>query len=96
MIFALSRRICPGSPYTPSWNGAGEDLGRALGDSDRGRWKLDECLRLIIPFFSALQTELMAFLALIRFATELAGRKARRMGWTGLADEMIKAGWFDT
>ena len=29
-----------------------------------------------------------------RFATELAGRKARRKGWNGLADEMARAGWF--
>lgn len=32
----------------------------------------------------------------IRFATELAGRKARRKGWDGLAEEMTKAGWFET
>lgn len=30
-----------------------------------------------------------------RFATELAGRKARRHNWNGLADEMTGAGWFD-
>ena len=30
-----------------------------------------------------------------RFATELAGRKARRRGWEGLAEEMARAGWFD-
>ena len=30
-----------------------------------------------------------------RFATELAGRKARRNNWDGLAEEMIRAGWFD-
>lgn len=30
-----------------------------------------------------------------RFATELAGRKARRRSWKGLADEMARAGWFD-
>lgn len=30
-----------------------------------------------------------------RFATELAGRKARRKGWDGLAEEMNKAGWFE-
>lgn len=32
----------------------------------------------------------------LRFATELAGRKARRREWTGLAEEMIQAGWFDS
>ena len=30
-----------------------------------------------------------------RFATELAGRKARRKDWAGLADEMAQAGWFE-
>ena len=30
-----------------------------------------------------------------RFATELAGRKARRKGWAGLAEEMAGAGWFE-
>ena len=29
-----------------------------------------------------------------RFATELAGRKGRRKGWAGLAEEMAAAGWF--
>lgn len=31
-----------------------------------------------------------------RFATELAGRKARRNSWAGLAEEMVQAGWFDS
>lgn len=42
MIFALSRRLCPGLPYTPSWSG--EDAS-ASSEDGRGRWKLDECLR---------------------------------------------------
>ncbi|KAF8686794.1 hypothetical protein AX14_003805 [Amanita brunnescens Koide BX004] len=70
MIYALSRKLCPGHPYTPITGG--ED--KKATDSDRARWRLDECLR---------------------FATELAGRKARRHNWDGLADEMIRAGWFD-
>jgi sugar/nucleoside kinase (ribokinase family) len=75
MIYALSRRICPGAPYTPSAGGR-EDLDGAgkANDDVRARWRLDECLR---------------------FATELAGRKARRKTWDGLADEMMRAGWFD-
>ncbi|GLB40380.1 putative pfkB family carbohydrate kinase [Lyophyllum shimeji] len=68
MIYSLSRRICPGSPYTPSWTG--NDLDASSPESERGRWRLDECLR---------------------FATELAGRKARRRNWDGLADEMVNA-----
>lgn len=42
MIYSLSRRICPGSPYTPSWTG-GDANGSS--ESERGRWRLDECLR---------------------------------------------------
>ncbi|KZT30102.1 hypothetical protein NEOLEDRAFT_1144570 [Neolentinus lepideus HHB14362 ss-1] len=72
MIYALSRRILPGAPYTPS---AITRDGPVVDTKDeKGRWRLDECLR---------------------FATELAGRKARRKGWAGLADEMRRAGWFD-
>ncbi|ESK94643.1 pfkb family [Moniliophthora roreri MCA 2997] len=68
MIYALSRKIAPGPPYTPG-GGSNDSL---LDPNDRGRWRLDECLR---------------------FATELAGRKARRRQWDGLADEMTRAGW---
>jgi hypothetical protein len=42
MIYSLSRRICPGSPYTPSWTGEGAN---GSSESERGRWRLDECLR---------------------------------------------------
>ncbi|KAF9003966.1 hypothetical protein BDQ17DRAFT_467964 [Cyathus striatus] len=70
MIYALSRRIMPGLPYTPAWAGEEADSKEA----DKGRWRLDECLR---------------------FATELAGRKARRRTWTGLSAEMTAAGWFE-
>ncbi|KAG6899956.1 hypothetical protein C0993_004857 [Termitomyces sp. T159_Od127] len=43
MIYALSRRIAPGLPYTPSWTG--EDPNATIPDFDKGRWRLDECLR---------------------------------------------------
>ncbi|KAJ3564311.1 hypothetical protein NP233_g8379 [Leucocoprinus birnbaumii] len=75
MMYALSRRICPGAPYTPSAGGReGSNAGGRAVDDVRARWRLDECLR---------------------FATELAGRKARRKTWDGLADEMMRAGWFE-
>lgn len=75
MIYALTRRICPGAPYTPSAGGREDsDGGGKTTDDVRARWRLDECLR---------------------FATELAGRKARRKTWEGLAEEMVRAGWFD-
>lgn len=32
----------------------------------------------------------------LRFATELAGRRARRRTWDGLGEEMTRAGWFDS
>ncbi|TDL25521.1 hypothetical protein BD410DRAFT_784518 [Rickenella mellea] len=38
MIYALSRRMLPGAPYTPSSRGE-------LTEPDRGRWKLEDCLR---------------------------------------------------
>ncbi|KAH9010219.1 hypothetical protein EDB84DRAFT_1570699 [Lactarius hengduanensis] len=31
----------------------------------------------------------------LRFATELAGRRARKRAWDGLGEEMARAGWFD-
>ncbi|KAI0367892.1 hypothetical protein BV20DRAFT_969980 [Pilatotrama ljubarskyi] len=74
MMWALTRRLLPGEPYTPS-AALGDVISGAGPDSERGRWRLEECLR---------------------FATELAGRKARRKGWNGLGEEMAKAGWFDT
>jgi hypothetical protein len=43
MIYALSRRIAPGSPYTPS--SGGEDVSVNSLEAERGRWRLDECLR---------------------------------------------------
>lgn len=44
MIFALSRRIVPGAPYTPSSHGEPVS-GRDAKELERGRWRLDECLR---------------------------------------------------
>ncbi|KZT03037.1 uncharacterized protein LAESUDRAFT_660484 [Laetiporus sulphureus 93-53] len=74
MIFALSRSLLPGEPYTPS-SVKRDPTNFVTEDRDGGKWRLEECLR---------------------FATELAGRKARRKGWQGLADEMARAGWFVT
>lgn len=58
MIYALSRKIMPGAPYTPiaaavnestggrGGNGAGMATGVGLGGADdKQRWRLDECLR---------------------------------------------------
>ena len=45
MIYALSRRITPGAPYTPS--AAGEDVRTTSSSSEAGKWRLDECLRCV-------------------------------------------------
>lgn len=42
MIYALSRRIAPGPPYTPF---SGDDPSDSTADSDKAKWRLDECLR---------------------------------------------------
>jgi hypothetical protein len=45
MIYALSRKIMPGYPYTPSAASANETPSTILVADDRQRWRLDECLR---------------------------------------------------
>ncbi|KAF8626981.1 hypothetical protein AX15_004574 [Amanita polypyramis BW_CC] len=42
MIYALSRKLCPGSPYTPT---SSSDYSEGIPENERGRWRLDECLR---------------------------------------------------
>lgn len=43
MMYALSRRLVPGDPYTPS--AVTKDGADADREKDRGRWRLEECLR---------------------------------------------------
>ncbi|KAI5117948.1 hypothetical protein M0805_004713 [Coniferiporia weirii] len=74
MIYSLGQRILPGEPYTPSAASYVQAYGTGSLDIDRGRWKLEDCLR---------------------FASELAGRRARRKDFAGLAEEMRRAEWFD-
>lgn len=47
MIYSLGQRILPGAPYTPSATPYGQVYGAGAGnlDLDRGRWKLEDCLR---------------------------------------------------
>ena len=92
MMFALSRRLVPGAPYTPA-AGASREGAEADRDRDRGRWRLEECLRCVCLFPSLGEWRLDWNMS--RFATELAGRKARRKGWDGLAEAMVQAGWFE-
>lgn len=47
MMWALSRRLLPGDPYTPS--AVGSDATITGVDLDqRGRWRLEECLRYVV------------------------------------------------
>ncbi|KZP23798.1 hypothetical protein FIBSPDRAFT_918986 [Athelia psychrophila] len=45
MIYALSRKILPGHPYTPSAAFAKESPSSVAVVDERQRWRLDECLR---------------------------------------------------
>lgn len=44
MIYALGQRILPGSPFTPS-AAAYAHAYTSGGELDKGRWKLEDCLR---------------------------------------------------
>ncbi|KAH7104178.1 hypothetical protein BKA62DRAFT_496988 [Auriculariales sp. MPI-PUGE-AT-0066] len=85
MLFALSKRILPGAPFTPhadasSWH------------SREGYWRMEDCLKYADSF----EIAQMLTQCPRRFATEFAGRKARRAPgiFDGLAREMQRAGWF--
>jgi hypothetical protein len=45
MIYALSRKIMPGHPYTPPTASANETPSSVIVADERQRWRLDECLR---------------------------------------------------
>lgn len=47
MIYALSRKIMPGAPYTPSAAAAKESRSTLTVIDERQRWRLDECLRSV-------------------------------------------------
>lgn len=44
MIYALSRRLLPGGPYSPGLAGMADEVTGRPGE-DKQRWRLDECLR---------------------------------------------------
>ena len=51
MVYALSRRLVPGEPYTPSAVVRGGAVAAVDdADRDRGRWRLEECLRCVFFF----------------------------------------------
>jgi hypothetical protein len=45
MIYALSRRMVPGHPYTPSNSTTAAAANANGSDRDKGRWRLEECLK---------------------------------------------------
>ena len=45
MIYAMSRRLAPGPPYTPASGGEDTRPTANSSEAERGRWRLDECLR---------------------------------------------------
>jgi hypothetical protein len=47
MIYALSRKIMPGYPYTPAAASANEAPSTIIVADERQRWRLDECLRYV-------------------------------------------------
>jgi hypothetical protein len=53
MIYALSRKMVPGDPYTPPrLNGhAVNPVPFNTNEIDRGRWRLEECLKWAVPLF---------------------------------------------
>lgn len=46
MIFALTRKILPGEPYTPRPAASGYS-----GSEEKGKWRLEECLKWVSSFF---------------------------------------------
>jgi sugar/nucleoside kinase (ribokinase family) len=45
MIYAMSRRMAPGPTYTPASGGEDTRPNANSSEAERGRWRLDECLR---------------------------------------------------
>ncbi|CAE6513560.1 unnamed protein product [Rhizoctonia solani] len=96
MIFALSRRLLPGAPYSPG-------LQNLPGpDAEKGRWRLEECLRFGTEMVGR-KIRRRGFEGkgrwrleeCLRFGTEMVGRKIRRRGFEGLARAMEEVGWFE-
>ena len=51
MMYALSRRMLPGDPYTPSAvikDGNNISVHGVEAERDRGKWRLEECLRYVL------------------------------------------------
>ncbi|KAF8577517.1 hypothetical protein K439DRAFT_1622064 [Ramaria rubella] len=78
MIFSLSQKVLPGRPYIPGDVVRGPASGGGANVSPGG---------------SGASSGRWTLVECLRFATELAGRKGRRMDFAGLRQEMETAGW---
>lgn len=59
MIYSLGQRILPGAPYTPSAAPYAQIYGSGNLDIDKGRWKLEDCLRSVLQCLCLLETQLL-------------------------------------
>jgi hypothetical protein len=64
MIYALSRKIMPGHPYTPAAV-ANETPSTIVVADERQRWRLDECLRWVTSFFHVILCLTMTVIILV-------------------------------
>jgi hypothetical protein len=81
MIYAMSRRIAPGAPYTPSSGGDDARNNTNSSESERGRWRLDECLRLV-PILASSSRNLC--INLVDSGSQRSLRVARPDGGNGM------------
>ena len=84
MIYAMSRRIAPGAPYTPSSGGEDTRATANSSDADRGRWRLDECLRSVLYIYLFLSTngQFVDAVIQVRNGTCWPKGKTEAMGWS--------------
>lgn len=75
MIYALSRRLCPGPPYAPF--STTEDMNNSVADNEKSRWRLDECLRYVFVFNAMISSD-------CKIALQPNCRVARRVDETGM------------
>lgn len=92
MIWALSRRLLPGPPYTPENNPNG-DVRKDGNVGDLGvRWRLDECLRFATEIAGRRGHASPA----ANSTPSMVGSTVKESSeWDGLGEEMRRAGWFD-
>lgn len=85
MIYALSRKIMPGAPYTPSAAAANESPSTVVVTDERQKWRLDECLRFVLVVFLSYVLFESDFLVLLGLQqNSLDGKRAELVGKASL------------